>query len=302
MQKEKLQFKIKNIAIDLVACFLLLVAIPAHAASVFVEYPTQVIHTREVFEVNIMVDTDGDYINAIGGGISFSKNLASRDIIDGVSFVSLWVKRPQLDTSNISFAGIVPGGYRGDIGPYWKGTRAGTLMRLRFEAKEAGPAWLRISIDNMLLNDGNGTAIKPQIENMNVYISDGPARNDIVGIKTEIDTTPPEPFAPTIIQNQSVFDGKYALIFETQDKGSGVYYYQVREGGNDFVVAESPYLLIDQKLQSAVEVKAVDREGNIRVEKISATYPLVSPQKYFIWSIIVVIGFLFLRFVFKKIF
>ena len=303
MQKLKLQFTIQHAAIILAAYLLLFVTIPVHAASFFVQYPKQVIHTGETFEVGIMMDAEGDFVNAIEGTITFTKNLAVRDIIDGVSFVPLWVKRPKLDIGDISFAGVIPGGYQGGIGPYWKGPRAGVLMRLRFEAKESGPARLRISIDNLLRNDGNGTAIKPKIENMNIYISDGPALSGIItDVKTNIDITPPEPFKPLIIQDQNIFDGKYALIFETQDKGSGIYYYQAREGKNDFVVAESPHLLTDQQLHSAIEVKAVDRAGNIRVEKISVTYPLFFQQKYSMWFILIGISFLFLRFIFKKYF
>lgn len=275
----------------------------ADAATFFVQYPNQVIHAGEVFEVSVMMDAEGNSINAVEGAITYTENLALRDIIDGVSFVPLWVKRPKLDIGNISFAGIIPGGYNGDIGPYWKGFRAGTLMRLRFEAKKSGPARLHIVVDNLLLNDGKGTAIKPKIQNMDMYISDGFARSGVIAdTKSKADIAPPESFKPVVIQDKNIFDGKYALIFETQDKDSGVYYYQVREGNSDFILAESPYLLSDQTLRSAVEVKAVDRAGNIRIEKVFGTYLLFSLQKSIIWFILIGIGFLFLRFVFRKLF
>jgi len=68
-------------------------------------------------------------------------------------------------------------------------------------------------------------------------------------------------------------------VFGTQDKGSGIDHYEVAESDNPFVNeanlvwrrAESPELLQDQSGRSTVYVKAVDRDGNVRIEKVLGT-------------------------------
>jgi len=36
------------------------------------------------------------------------------------------------------------------------------------------------------------------------------------------DIEPPEDFTPAVVQNSTMFDGKYFLVFAAQDKGSGL--------------------------------------------------------------------------------
>ncbi len=93
-----------------------------------------------------------------------------------------------------------------------------------------------------------------------------------------------------LLSDQRVFDGQYFIIFDAQDKQTGIDHYEVLEsepgaesagesGRSDLIrrfikgktpqwkVAQSPYLLEDQKLQSEVHVKAVDKAGNERTVK-----------------------------------
>jgi hypothetical protein len=72
---------------------------------------------------------------------------------------------------------------------------------------------------------------------------------------------------------------RWMVLFATQDKGSGMDHYEVREvdpllpwWGSGWHVAESPYLLEDQTLRSAVYVRAYDNDGNVREESLAATY------------------------------
>jgi len=58
-------------------------------------------------------------------------------------------------------------------------------------------------------------------------------------------------------------DGKYFLVFSTQDKGSGVDHYEVREGRfGGFSEVSSPYILKYQSLDKKIFVKAIDKFGN----------------------------------------
>jgi hypothetical protein len=79
-----------------------------------------------------------------------------------------------------------------------------------------------------------------------------------------VDKTPPEPFELAIAQDPTVFDGKYFLSFYTTDKISGIDYFEIKEGKEDFKRITSPYVLEDQALESKIIVKAVDKAGNER--------------------------------------
>lgn len=54
----------------------------------------------------------------------------------------------------------------------------------------------------------------------------------------------------------------------SNDKQTGIDYYEVKEGEGNWVKTESPYLLKDQARQSVIQVKAVDKASNERIETI----------------------------------
>ena len=77
--------------------------------------------------------------------------------------------------------------------------------------------------------------------------------------------------------------GKSFLVFDAQDKGSGIDHYEVLEKPQSqsiftlpffkkeqWVSGQSPYLLQDQKLQSLILVKAFDRANNTMVATLPA--------------------------------
>ncbi len=106
-----------------------------------------------------------------------------------------------------------------------------------------------------------------------------------ISFRAMIDKAPPELFQPKIGKDPSLFEGKYFLGFLTTDKSSGIDYYEIKEGKNNFEREVSPYLLLDQKLQSKILVKAVDRAGN---EQIAEITPQPKPFPY--WIIILIFG------------
>ena len=90
----------------------------------------------------------------------------------------------------------------------------------------------------------------------------------------EKDTIPPEAFEIELYQDPSIFGGKYFIVFSTTDKQTGIDHYEVKEGKRKWQEAESPYLLGDQKLESIIKVKAVDKAGNERTVLIGPFRPL----------------------------
>ena len=82
------------------------------------------------------------------------------------------------------------------------------------------------------------------------------------------DNEPPEIFQPQIVEDNLIYGGRPVLVFQTQDKGSGIDHYEVRIGAGGFIRAESPYPLDKKAIGSVVYVRAIDRAGNERTVNV----------------------------------
>lgn len=58
-----------------------------------------------------------------------------------------------------------------------------------------------------------------------------------------IDHDPPEVFDLMITQIPDIAGDQYLLVFLTQDKGTGVAYYEIKEGTGGWQLAVSPHVL-----------------------------------------------------------
>jgi len=272
----------------------------ASAAELNLISQTQEIAIGQQFQVDVILNTEGEEINAIEGKIVFPDELLEvKEIRDGNSIVNFWIERPlvlrQTDAkperktdADIVFSGIVPGGYNGS---------QGLIFSVILQAKKEGRGRVEIQEAKTLLNDGKGTEAKLKIFNFQFSIFKEAAA--VQPLAPEIrDLEPPETFMPEIASDPTIFDGKYFLVFATQDKGSGIDYYALRETRRKieretdakWVIAESPYLLKDQKLRSYIYVKAVDKVGNERVVVVEPRYPLKWYEKWENWIIIVLLA------------
>jgi hypothetical protein len=255
--------------------------------------PVQDFGINQEFQADIMLDTEGQSINAIEGKIMFSRNLLElKEIRDGDSIVNLWVERPSLKEDGlIMFSGIIPGGFERMLSPYYEGSQPGKIFSLIFISKGEGEGTVNLENGKVLLHDGKGTEAKTSVQNLFVAI-----REDIRGDSwvSPRDTEPPEDFKPEIASDPNIFDGKYFLVFAAQDKGSGIDHYEVLEARNKrqgmWKVAESSYVLKDQKLRSFIYVKAIDKAGNERIAVVEPKYPIKWYEQPLIWVIIVIIG------------
>jgi len=77
-----------------------------------------------------------------------------------------------------------------------------------------------------------------------------------------IDNLPPLAFEVEVSRDNTLFDGKYFLIFSTVDKISGIDHYDIKEDQELYGNASSPYVLKDQTQAKAIVVTAFDRAGN----------------------------------------
>lgn len=249
--------KITKLKIIFVICALPFFAIPVFAAEVSFDAKTTEIKTNQLFEANVFINTDSEEINAIEGNITFPQDLLEvKKINDGNSIINFWVEKPKIvSAGQIGFSGIVPGGYRGN---------QGSILSITFLTKEDGTGEIGFSDIKALRNDGKGTEVPLTISHFQFLISQQGSTPQTTASKTE-DRNPPEEFTPQIAADPTIFEGKWFLVFATQDKGSGVDHYEVCEGRKKCIIAESPYLLKNQKLNEKITVKAIDKNGNERV-------------------------------------
>jgi hypothetical protein len=280
------------ILITLLATCYLLLAEPAVGAELYFGAHSKDVGVRESFEVGVFVSTQGELINAIEGKVIFPPDMELVEIRDGNSILNLWIKRPQLkEAGQVSFAGVIPGGYFGD---------RGYLFSLILRAKREGLITITTSDERILLNDGQASPTDVKRAPLSVNVSEGVTAEEF---SPPLDSDPPEPFTPIVVRNPDVFENKYFLVFATQDKGSGIKEYQVQERKffkkpkkQKWITVESPYLLKDQGLRSYVFAKAIDNAGN---ERLATLFPQTSWYKdYTVWSIIVLsilLSYAFLR-------
>ena len=270
--------KIQKIQTTLVFGLLFVAAIPVFAAEISFDSKIQEIGVGSQFEVNVFLNPEGEDINAIEGRIIFPEKIIElKEIKDGNSIVNFWIERPEINNGEILFSGIIPGGYIGN---------KGLIFSAVFYAKKQGKGFIEIREPKILLNDGQGTETKTEASVLEIAIS--PKAPSVLPL-TKKDIEPPEDFLPEIASDQSVFEGKWFLVFATQDKVSGIGHYEVCEGKRKCVVAESPYLLENQNLDDEIVVKAIDKSGNERIVTLPAQKPAVWYKNYLILAIIILV-------------
>lgn len=298
MQNSKSKLKFQNLFLLAIFIFIFLVfgLKPEIGEAVkFSLSPIELIVNQET-TVLLTINTEGEEINAVELKLKFlAPDFLIKDISDANSIISLWVERPNFsnEKGEISFSGIIPGGYPGIISENYQ-SKEGQLLKIILIPKKVDQLGFQIEAVKVLLNDGKGTEAKLSTSNLKFSVTqEGPSI--LIPAKDE---DPPELFTPEISQNPDVFEGKWFLVFTTQDKGSGMDHYEVLEteqrgsirglGKKEkWQVGESPYLLKDQKLKSYIYVKAIDKAGNERVEMLAPQKPLLWYENYSLFGIII---------------
>lgn len=257
----------------LVASFALvgsLVLPPAAHAAVLYMNPTEGTHgLSDTFIADVRLDNQNECVNAMHVEVRYpTDTLRAVDFSKGNSILSLWIEEPKIDTDKgvVTFSGGIPGGYCGRIPG--DPVLSNVLGKIVFSVIGAEKKEATISISDtsaVYLNDGQATQahlitqsavfeIKPTaLSRTNPWL-------EAVGA----DTTPPDAFVVTVESTQRVFGGNYYAVFTTQDKQSGIDHYEMFERGAWNTVS-SPHELKDQYLLASVQVKAVDKAGNVRL-------------------------------------
>jgi len=280
----------------LLATILLLLFLPSvsWAALLYLEPSQGEYYRGDNFIVDIRIDTEGECINIVKGNLKFSQDiLEAVDFSQGDSILTLWVEFPAIDqaTGLISFSGGIPAGFCGKI-PGDPG-ESNLLGRIIFSIPEEKqiltPSVAQIEFlagSQVLLNDGLGTPAQLSSKKAVFTVMPGLAETAKQEWQAELakDKIPPEDFEIEISQDLATFEGKYFVIFFTTDQQTGLDYYEIKEGQEDWQKITSPYLLKDQSLQTIIKVKAVDKAGN---ERMVEYVPL--PEKKLLLYLIVIL-------------
>ena len=276
----------------------------SQAAILYLEPAKGQYYQGDTFLVEVRIEVEEECINAAAVSLIFPNDiLEAIDFSKSNSILLIWLKEPEIfqEQGIISFSGGMPGGFCGILpGDPGKTNLFGRIIfRVKEVPKEQFFAEVKFSDNSQIfLNDGFGTAAELKTEKAVFDILSGIPETGRKEWEEELkkDRISPEPFEFEIIRDPLIFDNKYFIVFQAQDKQSGIDYYEVKEGKRDWQRGESPYLLEDQELSGIIMVKAVDKAGNERiVEYLPEKKPLSRLIIGFSIIIAIVIGYLFYK-------
>jgi hypothetical protein len=116
--------------------------------------------------------------------------------------------------------------------------------------------------------DGKGTTMPVVLQPITINVED--LLSATTSLPVLLGDVLPESFSIMTVQDQGIFDGKLAIIFSTTDAGVGIDHYEAQEytrhGVIGWHIAESPYLVDPEATK--ILIRAIDRNGNFRVESI----------------------------------
>lgn len=258
------------------------------AADLYFDAQEATIGAKGEFKTTINISAKNP-INAIAAAILFSPEITPYDVSDGSSIINLWLDKPHWNenTRLLTFSGIIPGGFTGKNAPL-------VMLKLRISGDREGEGTLSFDREQtkIYLHTPDGIEDTLKLGTLSIPIVIG---KENLPVKLH-DTDPPEPFTPIITRDASVFNNKRFLVFATQDKGSGLFCYEVAEKRGKLIdnynklswqIAESPYQLYDQELRSYIYVKAVDKAGNQQITFLPPQYPSAEYVNYLKFIVII---------------
>lgn len=277
--------------IILCSIFYLLISLPVYAAKIYFVPAQESVFKGDIFEVEVRLDS-AEPINAVQAEVSFSKNLEIVSIDKAKSVLRLWPQEPSYynEFGIASLAG-------GLVSPGFFGS-GGLISTIKFRAKNTGESNLSfLDTSKILLNDGLGTSTILELGKATMSVLLSPLDYVPSIPKPASDFNPPQAFTPKITRAENVYNGQYFVVFEAEDKDSGIAYYEVQElkdGNNwsEWKRASSPYVLANQQGKIRVFVRAVDQAGN---ETIGTVEVIIENEKigiyitFFIVTIIIIL-------------
>jgi hypothetical protein len=291
----------------------------ASAALLYFDPGEADVYRGDTVTVGLRIDTDEDEcINTVDAVVHYDPSIRAVDVSRGSSILNLWVEEPKIDETNhtITFAGGLPGGYCGRIpgDPVLTNVIAEIVFRspglsIGGGDNQSGRIWLGEE-SQVLLHDGYGTKASLRLQEAHINLLDtaGGAPSDTWTNEVQADTELPSDFDITLAKDDYAFSGKYFIAFNSIDKQSGIDHYEVMEepftefysfkwgrANAPWVKTQSPYVLVDQTLNSTIRVKVIDKAGNERITVFVPDVALrsMSRDSMIVWALGSAIGILF---------
>lgn len=306
----------------LYGALLLCVLVPAvsESATLYMDPPLAEIGHGESAVVEIRLDVDeqaNECVNLVDAVIAFPDTVQAVDTSVGRSILRIWVEDPKIDqaANQVTFAGGIPNGYCGRIpgDPELTNVLAEVIFRSASDERDGVSATTTAPVafhdqTTLYLNDGFGTAAPLDTYGMELSIVPG-ERADVTDPwleRVRADTVAPEPFSVSLERDDSLFQGRYYIVFNTTDKQTGLAGYEVMEEplaeaglfrfgavGAPWTPTRSPYVLEDQTLNSTIRVKATDKAGNEYIATLVPDESLREQQIVWLdWAVLISGGFL----------
>jgi hypothetical protein len=300
-------------------CGMLLGEAPrAEAAFLYINPSSVDVYRGDTVTLAVRLDVaEGECINAVDAVINYDSSIRAVDVSRGDSILNVWVVDPVIDEEKhtIQFTGGLPAGYCGRIpgDPVLTNTLLEIVFRSPgFSIGTGNNPTARVWIDEssrVLLNDGFGTEAPLTFQDANISLLNKAGDTPSDSWRGEVldDKEAPADFAITLTKDDTAFSGQYFIVFNTNDKQSGVDHYEVMEepfsefsmfrwGGADapWIETASPYVLTDQTLNSTIRVKAIDKAGNTRIATLVPEEALRSISKDRLITILLIGAFVIL--------
>ena len=256
---------IKKHVLKIIVIFVCFLPYSVLASTVYLETTRTEFFVGDTILVDVKVDSENKEINAIESDISLEYKtdaIVIKDLSLSGSDFSLWPNKPLLseDLKTISLVGGAPNGLK---------SQNAKLFTIALNLKKPGQIVLHPKNISVYLNDGQATRDSINVRDLSFDVL--PAKEGTIPVDewhalvTE-DKTPPKPFKIVAGQDNSVFEGKKFLSFNTIDEQSGIKYYEVKEGDLSLTRSSGTYILQEQDKLNKIIVSAYDAAGNTRTE------------------------------------
>lgn len=233
------------------------------AVALYFEAEKDEFYQKEVFSLDLKINTQGEKINVVQAEISFPKEkLEFLGFIAENSLISLWAEEPtsSKEEGKISFIGGIPGGFEGE----------GKILTLFFLPifSENSTTTIEFSFtknSHTLLNDGWGTEAQLNLLEKKIILLPTSTifLEDKWQKKLKTDKEPPQ-ILNIFLEKEETFNGKYLLAIFAFDKETGIDYYEI-ESGDFRERRKSPFFLLEENHFSPFfKLKVTDRAGNER--------------------------------------
>jgi len=234
--------------------------------------------------VQVTLTTDTAAINAVEGSIQVPDGVRIDGLDTAGSAFPLWVEYPELIVadSKITFSGGVPRGITQDTNAL--------LFTIRAHADVPGSYPFVVEYADAYRSDGKGTKEETRLDGVSVAVDESDGFNKIAkGTETTA-------LVVDVGQDETLFGGRTFISFYGGDAGSGVAYYEVREGWwRATERAERYYVLKDQKQSSAVRVTAVSTDGTKTTVVLPSAHPNLLPIVALILVLLVLVALVIAR-------